>query len=146
MRKLRHVLIALLMLATGLPARADLDADKEQLRDLEMRCAVALVEGNVQWLASFYDEDWILIGSDGQRFTRKKTLAQLASGALKWRSCVMSEWDIRVFGDTAIVIYKATLLGEVQGAKIEETELCTDSFVRVGDQWRCVHSHNIKLP
>ena len=134
------------MMATVGFLRASQDDDKEQLKDLELHCAAALVDGDVQWLASFYDLDWILIGSDGRRFTRRQTLAQLGNGEVKWRSCAMSEMDIRVFGDTAIVVYKAAAVGEVHGAKIVETEVCTDAFIRVDGRWRCIHSHNSMLP
>jgi ketosteroid isomerase-like protein len=142
MRKLSHLLIALAILATGALAHADVAEDEGQLRDLEFHCATALVNSDTQWLDSFYGKDWFLIGSDGQKFTRKLTLAQLESGQLKWVSCAFSDMDIHVFGDTAIVIYKAVSLGELNGRKIDETEICSDTFVRDGDSWRCVHSHN----
>ena len=54
--------------------------------------------------------------------------------------------DIQVFGDIAIVVYKAAALGEMNGAKIEETEICSDAFTRVDGKWRCVHSHNSLTP
>jgi ketosteroid isomerase-like protein len=142
MRKLRRLLVVLAVLGVSGLARAGVPEDEGQLRDLEFRCATALVDSDTQWLDGFYGKDWVLIGSDGQKFSRKLTLAQLESGQMKWVSCVFSDMDIHVFGDTAIVIYKAVSLGELNGQKIDETEICSDTFVRDGDSWRCVHSHN----
>jgi ketosteroid isomerase-like protein len=142
MRKLRSLLAALAVLGTTALTHAGVLEDEGQLRDLEFRCAKALVDNDTQWLDSFYGKDWFLIGSDGQKFSRKLTLSQLENGQLKWVSCVFSDMDIHVFGDTAIVIYKAVSLGEINGQKIDETEICSDTFVRDGDTWRCVHSHN----
>jgi ketosteroid isomerase-like protein len=146
MRKLRRLLTVLAAVATSALAHAGVPEDEGQLRDLEFRCAKALVDSDTQWLDSFYARDWVLIGSDGQKFSRKLTLAQLDNGMLKWVSCVFSDMEIHVFGDAAIVVYKAVSLGEMNGQKIDETEICSDTFVRDGDTWRCVHSHNSLVP
>jgi ketosteroid isomerase-like protein len=146
MWKTSRLLMALALLAAGGSVRADPTDDRQQLSDLEQGCATALMKADLRWLDSFYDQDWLLVCSDGQRVSRKKSLAQLASGQVKWKSIVLSEVDVRVFGDTAIVIYKAAAVGEINGATIREAELCTDSFIRVDGGWRCVHSHNSWVP
>lgn len=146
MRKTLRLLLAIVLLAAADSLHADPTDDRQQLGDLEQGCATALIKADLRWLDSFYDQDWVLICSDGQRVSRRKSLAQLASGEVKWKSIVLSEVDIRVFGDTAIVIYKAVSVGEIHGATLRETELCTDSFIRVDGGWRCVHSHNSWAP
>jgi ketosteroid isomerase-like protein len=145
MRILRRLLIAIVALTAGGLLRADVEEDKQQLLDLEKHCAEALVHVDIPFLASFYANGWILVGSDGSRYSRQQTLAFLSLGKVKWESCVYNDMEARVFGNTAFVVYKATAAGEVDGGRIEETEVCADTFIREGDRWRCVHSHNRRM-
>jgi ketosteroid isomerase-like protein len=145
MKALLPLGIILAVLTTSPVIRADDAAEQEQVCELEKRCSAALVRGDIPFLASFYADDWVLIGCDGQRYSRQQTLTWLSLGKVKWNSCEYGEMDIRIFGNTAIAIYRATALGEVQGARIEETEICSDIFIRVDEGWRCVHSHNCQV-
>ena len=144
MRTLLRLPIVFAVLVTGGFVHADRDDDEKQLRDLELLvCAMALVNADVKWIDSFYDKDWLLVGSDNSRTNRQQYLAPLANGRLQWVQCAFSEIEVRVFGDVAIVMYKAAALGVVNGAKIDETGILHRHF-HLGriHAWRCVHSHN----
>jgi hypothetical protein len=54
--------------------------------------------------------------------------------------------EIRIFGDTAVVIGHGNPHGEYHGEKFEEKEVFSDTFVRVGGQWRCILSHSSGVP
>lgn len=138
-------MLVLAVAGSGL-ARADLGDDQEQLAAMELRCAKALVNADTRWLSGFYGADWFLVGSDGRRFTREQTLADLATGELKWHSCKFTDMEVHIFGDTAVVVYKADALGAVHGLEIREIEICSDTFVRGDEGWRCLHSHNSPAP
>jgi ketosteroid isomerase-like protein len=144
-KRFRLLFFAFLLAACG-AAMADEEADKAQLTELEKNCATALIKADIPWLSDFYAMGWIVVGPDGQQYGRQQMLAVIGTGALKWTSCEYTDFEIRVVGDTAVVIYKASAAGELRGQPIGGAEYCSDTFVRVDGHWHCVHSHNTTLP
>lgn len=142
MRKPLLLLLFFVTFAGREAVRADIGDEEEQLATLELRCAKAMVSANVQWLSDFYAADWFLIAPDGHRFTREETLTQLSKGEVKWHSCKITEMEVHIFGDTAVVVYKADAVGVVHGEEMRDIEICSDTFARGDEGWRCVHSHN----
>ncbi len=141
MRKLFLILPLLVALLAGQVARADRASDTAQLQGIEKRCAASLVNGDFKALGDIFADEWTLV-SDGQVITREQIFAQLKSGDLKFNAYEMGELNVRIFGDTAIVIGRGNPHGEYRGQKFEEAEVFTDTFIRVGDGWRCVLSHS----
>ena len=123
-------------------ARADEAADKTQLIELEKRSAAALISGDFQALGSIFAEEWKVVGPDGQVLTRQQVFEQLRGTDLKFTSYDISELDVHIFGDTAIVIGHGNPHGETRGEKFELNEVFSDTFIRVGGQWRCILSHS----
>ena len=146
MRKPLLLLLFFVILAASGAARADLGDDEAQLATLELRCAKAMVSANIQWLSDFYAADWFLIAPDGHRYTRKETLTQLGSGEVKWHSCKVTDMEVHIFGETAVVVYKAEAVGVVHGQEMRDIEICSDTFAHGDEGWRCVHSHNSNVP
>lgn len=135
--------LALVAVFTSLPrARADEAADKAQLAEIERQSAAALVSGDFQALGSIFAEEWILVGPAGEVMTRRFIFEQLRSGYLKFTGYEMGAMEIRIFGDTAVVVGRGTPRGEWNGEKFEEKEVFSDTFTRIGGKWRCVMSHS----
>src|SRR5689334_12946847 len=102
MRKL--FLLPIVVLLAGSIARADEAADKAQVIELEKRSAAALVSGDFQALGSIFAEEWKVVGPDGQLLSRQQVFEQLKGSDLKFTSYDISDLDVHIFGDTAIVI------------------------------------------
>ena len=145
MRKLLPLLVVVAVFMIGHVARADEAADKTELREIEKRSAASLLSGDFQALGSIFSEEWMLVGPDGQVVSREKIFAQLSSGDLKFTSYELGEMEIRVFGDTAVVVGHGNPHGEYKGEKFEEKEVFSDTFIRVGGKWRCVLSHSSEI-
>lgn len=136
-------LLALLAVFTALPgARADEAADKAQLAEIEKQSAAALISNDFQALGSIFAEEWILVGPSGEVMTRHFIFEELRKGDLKFTGYEMGGMEIRIFGDTAVVVGRGTPRGEWNGEKFEEKEVFSDTFIRVGGKWRCVMSHS----
>jgi ketosteroid isomerase-like protein len=139
-------LLALLAVFTTSPiARADEAADKAQITEIEKQSAAALVSGDLQALGSIFAEEWILVGPAGEVMSRQKIFGELRSGDLKFSAYELGEMEIRIFGDTAVVVGRGNPHGEWHGEKFEEKEVFSDTFVRVGGKWRCVMSHSSEI-
>lgn len=139
-------LLALLAVFTASPVlRADEAADKAQLAEIEKQSATALVSVDFQALGSIFAEEWILVGPAGEVMTRRFIFEQLRSGDLKFTGYDLGDMEIRIFGDTAVVVGRGTPRGEWNGQKFEEKEVFSDTFARVGGKWRCVMSHSSQI-
>ena len=139
-------LLALLTVFMASPmTRADEAADKAQLAEIEKQSAAALVNVDFQALGSIFAEEWILVGPAGELMTRRFIFEQLRSGDLKFTGYELGDMEIRIFGDTAVVVGRGTPRGVWNGEKFEEKEVFSDTFARVGGKWRCVMSHSSEI-
>ncbi|MEP6669558.1 MAG: nuclear transport factor 2 family protein [Chthoniobacter sp.] len=145
MKSLFPLLVLLAVLTSGQIARADEAADKEELRAIEKRSTASLVSGDFQALGSIFAEEWMLVSPDGKVVSREAIFKQLTSGDLKFSSYELGEMEIRVFGDTAVVVGHGNPHGEYKGEKFEEDEVFSDTFIRVGGRWRCILSHSSEV-
>ena len=48
---------------------------------------------------------------------------------------------VRVYGDTAVATYKDTYDAMMNGELLAKTVIGTDTFVKIGGQWKQVASH-----
>jgi uncharacterized protein (TIGR02246 family) len=127
-------------------ARADEAADKEQIRDLEKQCVAALLKGDPAPLAEIFAEDWVVVDEAGDVHKRDDIFEELKSGELKFYAYDLGEMDVRLAGDTAVVIGHGHPRGKFKGEFFEQNELFTDTFARVGGKWRCLVSHSTEVP
>jgi hypothetical protein len=96
--------------------------------------------------AAFYQkvlaEDWTRGDSDGRRYTKAQLLKLMAdSKAFKTNSEKLSDLEVRVYGNTAVATYKDTYDIRIMGQRRAHTIIATDTFVRIGDEWKQVASH-----
>jgi uncharacterized protein (TIGR02246 family) len=137
-------LVALLLPFTAL--HADEAADKEQVRALEKSCVATLLKGDPKSLADIFSEDWILVDGAGQTHKRDEIFKTLSSGELKFFAYDLGDMDIRIIGDTAVVIGHGHPRGQIHGEMFEENEVFTDTFAHIDGKWRCILSHSVDMP
>ena len=55
------------------------------------------------------------------------------------------DFQVRVYGDTAVVSARGVSGGKYQGQPFREVERSSNVFVRQAGQWRCVLTHLSRL-
>jgi len=96
--------------------------------------------------AGFYQkilaEDWTRGDSDGTYFT-KAVLVSLMSDkkSIQTNSENLSELKVRVYGDTAVATYKDTYDILIRGQRRAHSIIVTDTFVKMGGEWKEISSH-----
>ena len=120
--------------------------DKRGVRNLETNCAASLVAGDYEALTEILAHDWILVDAAGQVSTRDQIFKALADGDLKFNSYELPQLDIRIVGDTAVVVGHGHPRGQFHGQTFEENEVFTDTFVRTNGKWHCVLTHSTDVP
>jgi ketosteroid isomerase-like protein len=91
-------------------------------------------------LTKILADDYAAVASRGVPSNRADDLADLkASGGIT--SCVDDKVNVRVYGDTALVMGHGTRAGTYKGEAFKDREIYyTDVFVRSNGVWRCVAS------
>jgi hypothetical protein len=87
-------------------------------------------------------EDWTRGDSDGTCYTKADLLKLLADTKnFKTNSEKLSELRVRVYGNTAVATYKDTYDIVIMGQRRAHTIIATDTFAKMGDEWKLVASH-----
>jgi hypothetical protein len=90
-------------------------------------------------------DEWSFGGSDGIWYTKAELLKEFADPANnKTNSEKISELKVRVYGDTAIATYRDSQDDVVKGKHHVGNVISTDTFVRIGGEWKEVASHSCK--
>ena len=96
--------------------------------------------------AAFYQKvlaaDWTRGDSDGTFYTKAQLLELMADTKnIKTNSENLSELKVRVYGNTAVAAYKDTYDILIKGEHRAHTIIATDTFVKMGSEWKQVASH-----
>ena len=87
-------------------------------------------------------EDWTRGDSDGTYYTKAELLKLMADiNSIKTNSEKLSELKVRAYGNTAVATYKDTYDLLIKGDHRAHTIIATDTFVKMGGEWKQVASH-----
>jgi uncharacterized protein (TIGR02246 family) len=112
------------------------DDDKE-IASFVHRWAEAIVANDVEQIARFTTDDWVLIDKPGP-ITRDTFHAVVGSGMLQHDTMTHDVLTIRRFGpDVAVITTHGRNTGSFNGQPTEADEWTTDVLVRANDGWRC---------
>ena len=95
---------------------------------------------------AFYDKllasDWIGGDSEGVWYTKADAMKMMSDTANnKTNSETLSELKVRVYGNTAVANYKDTYDMMLMGKHRAHSVISTDTFVKIGGEWKMVSSH-----
>jgi len=97
----------------------------------------AMVRNNVEEIAQYMTDDWVIVGSNGIT-TRGMFLESIKSGSVMHNKMDSDEMTIKIYGDTGIVISRGTSAGTYNGKSFNLYEWSTSVFIRTEGNWRCV--------
>jgi len=119
---------------------SDSDAAAELVAILDA-WAAAIVSNDVDRIAAFMADDWIMVSETGVT-PAAGFLSLVRSGDLIHSAMdrVGDAW-VRIYGDTAVITARVTNTAHYQGQEFPADEWTTDVMVRQDDGWRCVLSH-----
>jgi ketosteroid isomerase-like protein len=122
------------------------DGFERELIDVSHAWDRAMVSNDTEAIGSYMAEDWVIIGSDGNVGDKATFLDLVRSGALTHDVMESLDINVRVYGDTAVVIARGVSGGKYQGQIFYLVERVSCVFVRQEGHWRCVLTHLSQLP
>jgi hypothetical protein len=109
---------------------------------LENDAVKADLAGDADFYQKVLAEDWTRGDSDGTYYTKVELLELMADTKnIKTNSEKISELQVRVYGNTAVATYKDTYDLMIKGEHRDHTIIATDTFVKMGGEWKQVASH-----
>ena len=139
------VLLVCGLLCVAPAAAQGVKSDQQTLIDLERRWNMAFHTGDVKFIESILDDDFIATYEDGVRADKKKELAQAASFNQQIDASSMDDFTIRIYGNTAVVWFTLRIIGPIQGKPVELTLRYTDVWVLRDGKWKCVSSQSTRF-
>jgi hypothetical protein len=112
------------------------------ISDLENGAVKADLAGDPAFYEKVLAEDWTRGDSDGTYYTKAELLELMADTKnIKTNSEKLSELKVRVYSNTAVATYKDTYDLLIKGEHRAHTIIATDTFVKMGSEWKQVASH-----
>jgi ketosteroid isomerase-like protein len=121
-------------------------SNRDELVALAHEWDQAMVENDADAIGRYMAEDWVIIGPDGRVGDRGAFLGLVKSGVLSHDVMESHDLQVRLYGDTAVVISRGISGGKYQGQPFREVERVSCVFIRADGRWRCVLTHLSRLP
>jgi ketosteroid isomerase-like protein len=125
--------------------RAPVRSDQETLIQMEREWDAAFERQDAKLIESFLAPEFIATYSDGKRGDRTTELKLVAENNQQVDKRELSDFTVRIFGQTAVVWFTQTLTGPVQGKPTTISFRYTDVWVMRDGRWQCVSSQSTRV-
>jgi ketosteroid isomerase-like protein len=112
----------------------------DAVKQLERDWLNAQKAGDITRLSQILADDWMGLGPDGVRSTKKQSLDSVKSGANKLESAEMGPMDVQVIGNIAIVQGSDTEKSSLKGKDTSGKWVWMDVFAKRDGKWQAVRS------
>jgi hypothetical protein len=124
------------------PADPSYATDKDELIQIEGELAVAWPKGDKEAIDRILAAEWRVTNALGQVQTKEQVMREaFQSGTLKVRSARVEDIEVRLFGNTAVVIGHSVSEGLYAGKPFRANLRFTDVFMKRKQRWQAVASH-----
>jgi len=123
-------------------AKSQASGTADAIKQLERDWVNAQKAGDVAKLGQILADDWMGLGFDGTKTTKKQSLDNIKSGANKLESFEIGPMDVQVIGTTAIVQGSDTEKSSFKGKDTSGKWVWMDVFVMRDGKWQAVRSQS----
>ncbi len=117
------------------------------MRQRENQWAAATASHDLAAITKFVADDYMGITADGAIVTKAGLLAQLRRDKNSYDSVSNSRVDVRLHGNTAVVVGTTRHKGkDAAGKAFAYTYRWTDTWVERDGEWQCVSSQSVRQP
>ena len=148
MRSTLARVVAGAFLALGLASgwAGDLNSDVAQLTRLSNEWDKAIVARNEAAIGANMAEDFRQIDGYGNLETKKSFVAGIVDPKLSIDPYSVEEFEVRLYGDTALLSGRTHMTGKYDGKPFESNYRYIDIYVRTAGAWKIISVQITKLP
>jgi len=121
-------------------ANADRSADEQELTKIENDWGESYIKRDPSFAERITTDDFIFVGSDGN-IVEKSNYVRGIKGNTVFKQFKIDDLKIRIYGDTAIVIGRATITATAGQSDVRGRYAFTDVFVKESGEWKAVSGH-----
>jgi hypothetical protein len=144
-----RLMLGALLVSLPDPSRAQeaiRSADEMALVQLERAWDQAFLHNDTALIDKVLAREFVAVYPDGSKGDRDQELANAAAFNQRIDSSTLDDFTIRLYDDTAVVLFRRSLVGPSKGQRLEITFRYIDVFVRRDGRWQCVASQSVKVP
>ena len=124
------------------PASSEPEDPVALITQWEHDAASADLSGDASFFQRNLADDWTDGTSDGKFQTKKELISDVTGNPHAVLGETLSDIKVRVYGNTAIATYTETDEWMTKDGRRAKTMITTDTFVRMGGQWKEVAEHS----
>jgi uncharacterized protein (TIGR02246 family) len=132
------ILVAVWYWTASTLAQSSDDKSKEEIRALENKRNEAILKGDAVTLARMTSDDYTFITLRGELRTKAEIVKGFSSGTFKYDSREISDLNIRIFGDAAVVTGLARQHGAENGKDYSGDYRFTRVYAKQDGHWLTV--------
>ena len=139
------VSLVVLVFGVAVLAQTQTESAEQELIKLENEWGEAIVKRDAASIDMLRDRlmaDEFVMMYDGSVFTKAQYFEYAKSIKEEILSFVMDEWDVRIYGDAAVVMARGTMKTRLAGKETTNQWRFTDTWVKRAGRWQCVAGHN----
>ncbi len=121
-------------------------AVEQEFQALEQAWADAVKHQNVGEIDRIQAEEYVFTDPAGRLWTKARELETIKSGSLTIDSFELSNVNVRLYDNTAVVTLRVVWNGQSNGVDISGPQRMTDVFVKRDGRWQCVASQATRIP
>src|SRR5688572_4437772 len=112
--------------------------EEEALIQAELLWTEAIGQNNVDEMAGFMNDDWVILGTTGGITSKNNFLNAVKSGDLVHAAMHFEIVQARVYDNSGIIIAKGTSTGTYKGNAFSFFEWSTSMYVKKENAWKAV--------
>ena len=101
----------------------------------------SMVTNDPDAIGAYMTDDWMIVGADGRIDDKRRFLDMVRSGVVSHDVMESHDMNVRVFGDSAVVVGRGISGGRYHGEPFHLVERVSSTFVRQSGGWRCASTH-----
>jgi ketosteroid isomerase-like protein len=119
--------------------------DEQEVRTVEQEIADATGSDNATALERLWAPEFVWIGPIGQVLTAAQGLSAIRSGSMKAERYDIDDETVHLYGSTAVVSFRSTVAGVLDGKDISSQRRVTNVLVKSGGRRRAVSQHSTRI-
>ena len=142
------LLVILIVLPTATASGSQsptVQSNREVLIQLERDWDQAFHQRNVEFIENVVADEFVATYDDGSRGNKNKELENAATFNKRIDSATLDEFIVEEYGGAAVVWFRKSMTGPVQGVTVPISVRFVDVFVVRDGRWRCVASQSTRV-
>lgn len=132
---MRKLLIGIFIIAMGAESFAQKTDTEQEIKELSKAKWQWMADKDVDKLASLFDDRSKFVHMSGT-WNKDRELEIIKTGSIWYKNADVHDVAVEVFGDTAILWNRITLMAHVRGNDVSTEFTVTEFYKKEGDDWK----------